>query len=234
MTRFQRTSQNYRTGIGWQEVIAVLLGVIGAAIYFSLTKQPTNKKIIVFSLACVLSLIGTFTPSEKPTVSSSPVVQSNPISQQNFNSKEDDLGLPNKSQEEEEEEEQPKIISDERVKKGSLIFNQIKADFPNNKIDFTTWGGATDDPLITLWIPQSSWEALSGEERINLGYFIQAQMPRIRANASDYIDIPTHAPIYPHLLSKFRNLPDTSWAIGVGPIGSDGYLKYDRIVWNGG
>jgi hypothetical protein len=47
-------SNSSRTGISWQEVLAVLFGIWGGGVYCIFTKQPASKKAIVFLVSCLL------------------------------------------------------------------------------------------------------------------------------------------------------------------------------------
>lgn len=76
--------QNLRTGISWQEIIAVLFGIVGGLIYFIATKQPKNKKVFVFVLASVLNFIGMLIPSPQPTAVSQPDAQSSSFAKPNY------------------------------------------------------------------------------------------------------------------------------------------------------
>jgi hypothetical protein len=69
-----------RTGNGWQEVLAVLFGILGGIFYAVGTKQSAKKKTVVFSIAFVWnmfisSLPTTNSPSSPPIVSTPQSVQ---------------------------------------------------------------------------------------------------------------------------------------------------------------
>lgn len=50
-------SNSSRTGIGWQEIVGVLFGILGSLVYCLLAKQPANKKTIVFLLSLLFTLV---------------------------------------------------------------------------------------------------------------------------------------------------------------------------------
>jgi len=78
------SSQNPRTGVGWQEIIAVLFGIVGGLIYFIATKQPKNKKVFVFVLASVLNFIGMLIPSPQPTATPQVETQSTSFAKSDY------------------------------------------------------------------------------------------------------------------------------------------------------
>ncbi|WLT40428.1 SHOCT domain-containing protein (plasmid) [Synechocystis sp. B12] len=65
--------KSIRTGVGWQEVVAVLGGLIGGIVYAFATKQKAGKKAVVFGLGVLMSIISTIAlgDGEKATTSSS-------------------------------------------------------------------------------------------------------------------------------------------------------------------
>ena len=58
-----------RTGIGWQEIVAVLFGIVGGLFYVARAKQSGRKKLIVFSLAFFWNMIslGINSPGKSPS-----------------------------------------------------------------------------------------------------------------------------------------------------------------------
>lgn len=47
-------SDSSRTGISWQEILAVVFGILGGGVYCIFTKQPASKKGIVFLASFLL------------------------------------------------------------------------------------------------------------------------------------------------------------------------------------
>lgn len=70
-----------RTGIGWQEILAVLSHFFGLTIYCVCAKQPIEKKVLVVLTAFVI-YGGLFTAAEIERVISEPVSRSSLPSQQ--------------------------------------------------------------------------------------------------------------------------------------------------------
>lgn len=54
-----------RTGISWQEVLAVIFGIRGGVVYCILTKQSRGKKKVIFLLSCLFWLSTTASPLYK-------------------------------------------------------------------------------------------------------------------------------------------------------------------------
>jgi Short C-terminal domain len=61
--------QPLRTGIGWQEIVAVLFGIVGGLFYVARAKQSGRKKLIIFSLAFFWNMIslGINSPGKSPS-----------------------------------------------------------------------------------------------------------------------------------------------------------------------
>lgn len=56
-TSASATNQKRRTGIGWQEVLAVMTGIFGGIVYAIFAKQGAKKKLSVFSLSFLWLII---------------------------------------------------------------------------------------------------------------------------------------------------------------------------------
>lgn len=76
-------SQNTpRTGIGWQEITAIITGIIGGIVYAILTKQKAKKKLIVFLLSFLLQIVVGLISNSKQTVETATPEISNKSSSQ--------------------------------------------------------------------------------------------------------------------------------------------------------
>jgi hypothetical protein len=67
-------SDELRSGIGWQEIVAVLFGILGGLIYFVKTKQKISKKVLVLLLSLISQSLScsVLTPSDTTQTPSSP------------------------------------------------------------------------------------------------------------------------------------------------------------------
>lgn len=70
-----------RTGVGWQEIVAVLFGMLGGAIYVASSKQSINKKAIVLSIAFLWSgiCVGINSTAKSPSLLSNSTQTVNPV-----------------------------------------------------------------------------------------------------------------------------------------------------------
>lgn len=66
-------SDESRSRIGWQEIVAVLFGILGGLVYFSKTKQKIAKKILILLLSLISQGLScsVLTPSDTTQTSSS-------------------------------------------------------------------------------------------------------------------------------------------------------------------
>jgi hypothetical protein len=74
-----------RTGIGWQELVAVLFGIFGGLVYFSKAKQKFGKKVLVLLLSLIAQGLScsVLTPSDNTSTSSTSTQSSSDPSSQN-------------------------------------------------------------------------------------------------------------------------------------------------------
>jgi hypothetical protein len=70
-----------RTGVGWQEIVAVLFGMLGGIVYVSKAKQSINKKAIVLSVAFLWNgiCVGINSSAKSPSLLSNPTQTANPV-----------------------------------------------------------------------------------------------------------------------------------------------------------
>jgi hypothetical protein len=70
-----------RTGVGWQEIVAVLFGILGGIIYVVGSKQRVNRKAIVFSIAFFWNgICAGINPSTRSLfLPSNPIQNANPV-----------------------------------------------------------------------------------------------------------------------------------------------------------
>lgn len=151
LSRFPAEKLNEcRNGIGWQEVIAVLLGGLGGIVYCLKAKQPISKKAVVLALACILNFVGTRAPEEKSTASSQSTQQSmtsshKPSDESKFSSSEQAPSLEQEAQD---------------------LLAQVEQEYNFSRF-VDTWGMGTQG----LFLPEEAWNSFSSDQqKVLIGY----------------------------------------------------------------
>lgn len=86
-------------------------------------------------------------------------------------------------------------------------------------------------PSVRLVIHDSKWDSLSSESRIDLTYYVESLVPKVRANPEAFLDMPRTAPFYRAAVEYARKTCDECWEILVGRPTKSGVLSVD-ISWS--
>jgi hypothetical protein len=97
------------------------------------------------------------------------------------------------------------------VEKGGSLFAQISAKTPQTKLD--VWGTASPSVKACLWIVEDDWKALSVDERNALVIWLQAKIPTIRKEPTQFIGIDQRAPAYKRILRNIVNMRDGAFVV---------------------
>ncbi|MBD2149437.1 hypothetical protein H6F44_04750 [Pseudanabaena sp. FACHB-1277] len=93
-----------------------------------------------------------------------------------------------------------------------------------------TAGEATAIPVVRIVIPQSGWKKLSKSDQISLAIYAESLVSVVKSNPSNYVSIPSSAPIYNSFVSKIANLCQDCWSIVVSRQDSQPYGIDETIV----
>jgi hypothetical protein len=89
-------------------------------------------------------------------------------------------------------------------------------------------------PSVRFVLPKREWARLSKADQIDLTFYAESLISRVRAAPADYVDIPPNASAYRSALNYAQNICGDCWEIITGePTSKRGVLSVDEIVVQG-
>lgn len=89
-------------------------------------------------------------------------------------------------------------------------------------------------PSVRLVVPKREWARLSKAEQIDITFYAESLISRVRASPANYVDIPPDAPVYRSALDYARNMCGDFWEVMTGePSSKRGILSVDATVVQG-
>ena len=88
---------------------------------------------------------------------------------------------------------------------GEEVFARLNRDYSH--LNIMVFGAGTADPRVGMFLPEASWTALSQSEQINLTYYVESFIPKVRADPGAYVDVSRQAPAYPQLPRPYGRRP---------------------------
>ena len=96
------------------------------------------------------------------------------------------------------------------------------------------WGLATATPAIALIIPENEWQQLSKEEQINLTFYLESMIPRVRTNPDPYIEEFRSTSVYETFRKKLAELCADCWILGAGHVSTaEKNAVFDKVIVQG-
>ena len=118
-------------------------------------------------------------------------------------------------------------LPEARVENGERLYKKMTAD---TKPTLSGFGA----PSVRLIVPKRTWARLSKAEQIDLTFYAESLISRVRASPADYVDIPPGAPVYRSALNYAQNICGDCWEIIIGESSSKrGVLSVDAKVVQG-
>ncbi len=119
--------------------------------------------------------------------------------------------------------ESPKASS--QVREGKNLHLRILAR--HSKLDKfyqqpDLWGGLTDSPKVTIYVPIAEWEKMTAKEQDLLAAYVSSLIKTVQSNPLQYARVPENAPAAPQIRSNASKMSDKSWQIIAGPLSPDG------------
>lgn len=114
-----------------------------------------------------------------------------------------------------------------RVENGERLYKKMR---PDTKPALSGFGA----PSIRLVVPKREWARLSKAEQIDLTFYAESLISRVRASPADYVDIPPGAPAYRSALNYAQNICGDCREIMIGePSSKRGVLSVAAKVVQG-
>lgn len=114
-----------------------------------------------------------------------------------------------------------------RVENGERLYKKLRGD---SKPTLSGFGA----PSVRLVVPKREWARLSKDEQIDITFYAESLISRVRAAPADYVDIPPGAPVYRSALNYAQNICGDCWEIITGePTSKRGVLSVDETVVQG-
>lgn len=122
--------------------------------------------------------------------------------------------------------EVPKSLIDE----GARVYQRLKLD--SQEVYHQLYGSLSNDPQVTLWLPEELWAGLGEKDRRLLGYFIKSRVEGYHRNPGPFTGIVSHAPAYKMAVENCRKkMSPDSWSIWVLEKSREGqYLQGGRVA----
>ena len=114
-------------------------------------------------------------------------------------------------------------VQNTQIIRGGEVFRSLKGIYQ-------TAGEATATPVVRVVVPQSGWKKLSKSDQISLAIYAESLVSVVKSNPSNYVSIPSSAPIYNSFVSKIANLCQDCWSIVVSRQDSQPYGIDETIV----
>jgi hypothetical protein len=96
-----------------------------------------------------------------------------------------------------------------RVENGERLYKKMRAEAKPTLSGF----GA---PSVSLVVPKREWARLSKAEQIDITFYAESLISRVRASPADYVDIPPDAPVYRSALNYAQNMCGDCWEVITG------------------
>ena len=114
-----------------------------------------------------------------------------------------------------------------RIENGERLYKKMRAE---TKPTLSGFGA----PSVRLVVPKREWSRLSKAEQIDITFYAESLISRVRASPADYVDIPPDAPVYRSALNYAQNMCGDCWEIMTGePSSKRGVLSVDAKVVQG-
>ena len=114
-----------------------------------------------------------------------------------------------------------------RVENGERLYKKMRAEA---KPTLSSFGA----PSVRLVVPKREWARLSRAEQIDITFYAESFISRVRASPADYVDIPPDAPVYRSALNYAQNMCSDCWEIITGELPSKrGTLSVETKVVQG-
>ena len=114
-----------------------------------------------------------------------------------------------------------------RIENGERLYKKMRAE---TKPTLSGFGA----PSVRLVVPKREWARLSKAEQIDITFYAESLISRVRASPADYVDIPPVAPVYRSALSYAQSMCGDCWEVMTGEASSkNGVLSLDLKVVQG-
>lgn len=116
---------------------------------------------------------------------------------------------------------------------GAAVIASVKAKYPSiSGIQVLLFGEATSTPAVGVYLPEPALLALTESQISDLSAHLRSQIPKVRSNPSDFMTIPSTAPLYLRAHQNVSGIRSEAWFIGGGRT-EEGTIFYDRIAFKG-
>lgn len=95
---------------------------------------------------------------------------------------------------------------DPRLTRGKRVFEQLNGIYQ-------VAGQMTTTPVVRIVVPQDGWNRLSKEDQVNLTIYAKSLISVVKANPTQYVDIPSTSPLYSSFAIKTSSLCEDCWSI---------------------
>jgi hypothetical protein len=121
-----------------------------------------------------------------------------------------------------------KMLSTEHVQNGDAIYKKLSSGLKNNRPILVGFGA----PSVALVVPEKAWGRLSKAEQIDVTFYAESLISRVRESPYEFVDMPSSAPVYKSAIEYAQNICDDCWEVILGNP-KNGVLSLDTTIVQG-